>query len=78
LLLLPFLLILQLSAQLRFSLSELLLGLLHLGVAGTNGLIERLGILQPSLDQLILQLGSFLPLDLELVLVLGGKLLLGS
>jgi hypothetical protein len=35
-------------------------------------------MLRPSLDQLILQLGGFLPLGLELAPVLGGKVVLGS
>jgi hypothetical protein len=35
-------------------------------------------VLRPNLDQLILQLGGLFPLVLELALVLGGKIVLGS
>jgi hypothetical protein len=56
----------------------LLFGLLDLGVADSDGLLQRLGVLQPSLDQLILQVGGFIPLGFQLTLVLGGQLFLGS
>jgi hypothetical protein len=47
-------LVLQITEQLSLNVSKLLSRLLHLGVAGCNGILERLGVLQPSLDQLIL------------------------
>jgi hypothetical protein len=53
-------------------------GLFHLGVAGSNGLLQRIRVLQPSLDQLVLQFSGFIPLGLELLLVLEGQLLLFS
>jgi hypothetical protein len=52
----------QLSPQLPFSIRELLPGLLHLRIAISDGLLQRPGVLKPSLEQLILQLGNFVAL----------------
>jgi hypothetical protein len=49
----------QLSPQLPLSVRELLPGLLHLRIAGSDGLLQRPRMLKPSLDQLILKLGNF-------------------
>ena len=70
---LPQLLLLpKLPAQLPFGLSEVFFCLLHLGVAGSNDLLQRLHVLQPSLDQLVLEFSGFIPLGSQLVLVLEG------
>jgi hypothetical protein len=45
---------LQLLLQPPRGLSELLLHLLHLGLIGSFGLLERLGVLHLALDQLLL------------------------
>jgi hypothetical protein len=74
LLLLP----LHLTAKFSLSLDKLLQGFFNLGVAGADGFLQGPGVLRPSLDQLILELGGFFPLGLELALVLGGKLILSS
>jgi hypothetical protein len=66
------LLLLKLPAQLPFGRSEVFFGLLHLSVAGSNGLLQRLRVLQPSLDQLVLKFSGFIPLGSQLVLVLEG------
>jgi hypothetical protein len=69
--------LLQLAAKLPLSLSKLLPSFFNLGVAGADGCLQGLGVLRPSLDQLILQLGGFFPLGLELARVLSGKIFLG-
>jgi hypothetical protein len=56
----------------------LLPGLLHLGIADSNGLLQRLRVLQPSFDQLILEACGFVPLGFQLALVLGEQLVLFS
>jgi hypothetical protein len=70
--------LLQLAAKLPLSFGKLLPGLFDLGSAGADGCLQGLGMLRPSLDQLILQLGGFLPLGLELALVLDSEIVLGS
>ena len=58
-------------AQLILGVSKLLLGL-----AGNNGLLQRPSVLQPGLDQLLLEVGGFIPLSLQVTLVLEGQLFL--
>jgi hypothetical protein len=70
--------LLQLAAKLPLRLGKLLPCFFNLGVASADGCLQGLGVLRPSLDQLILELGGFFPLGLELALVLGGKLILRS
>ena len=60
-------------AQLILGVSKLLLGL-----AGSNGLLQRPSVLQPGLDQLLLEVGGFIPLSLQVTLVLEGQLFLFS
>jgi hypothetical protein len=59
-------------------LAQLLLSLLHLRFAGSNGILQRLGMLQSDLKQLLLHLGSFVSLGLQIAPVLGGQLFLFS
>jgi hypothetical protein len=59
-------------AQLIPGVSELPFGLFNLGLAGSNGLLQRLSVPQPGLDQLLLEFGSFIPLNLQFTLVLEG------
>jgi hypothetical protein len=54
----------------------LLLGLLDLGVASFDGLLERTIVPQPDLDQLLLKPCSLILLNLQCILVLEGKLIL--
>jgi hypothetical protein len=70
--------LLQLAAKLPLSFGKLFPGLLSLGSADADDCLQGLGVLTPSLDQLILQLGGFLPLGLELALVLDSDVILGS
>mgnify|MGYP007092279608 CR=1 FL=1 len=65
-------------AQLILGVSKLLLGLFNLGLAGSNGLLQRPSVLQPGLDQLLLEVGGFIPLSLQVTLVLEGQLFLFS
>jgi hypothetical protein len=70
--------LLQLAAKLSLSFIKLLPGLFNLGSTGADGCLQSLGVLRPSLDQLILQLGGLLPLGLQLALVLDSEIVLGS
>ena len=70
------LLFLQFLAQPLLGPGKLLPGLLQLGLTGSDGPLQRLSLLQPSLDQLILKFGGFIPLGFLLLLVLKGELLL--
>jgi hypothetical protein len=54
--------LLKLCPQLPRGLNNLLPGLLHLSIAGRDGLLQRPHVLKPSLDQLILELSGFVPL----------------
>jgi hypothetical protein len=54
--------------------AQLLLSLLHLLFPGSNGVLQRLGMMQPDLKQLLLHLGSFGSLGLQVALVLEGQL----
>jgi hypothetical protein len=67
--------LLQFTTKLPLSFEKLLPGLFDLGSTGADGCLQGLGVLRPSLDQLILQLGCFLPLGLELALVLDSKII---
>ena len=66
----------QFLAQPLLSTGKLLPGLLQLGLTGSDGSLQRLSLLQPSLDQLILKFSGFIPLGFQLLLMLEGELLL--
>jgi hypothetical protein len=70
------LLLLELLAQLVLGFSQLLLGLLNLGFARFDGLLQRSIVPQPGLDQLLLEVGGFIPLSLQVTLMLEGQLFL--
>ena len=52
------------------------LGLFNLGLTSSNGFLQRPGMLQSGLDQLLLEFGGFIPLGLQVTLVLEGLLFL--
>jgi hypothetical protein len=54
----------------------LILGLLNLGFAGFDGLLERTIMPEPGLDELLLKSCSLILLSLQSILVLEGKLIL--
>jgi hypothetical protein len=63
-------------AQLLLGINKLLFGLLDIGFTGSNGLLQRPSVLQPGLAQLLLKFGGFIPLSLQVTLMLEGQLFL--
>ena len=69
-------LLLKFPAQLLLGVSKLLPSLLNLGFTSSNGFLQRPGMLQSGLDKLILEVGGFIPLGLQVTLVLERQLFL--